>query len=127
MKLNNTQIKALAQEVLNKIPKAEKTKFTKEQTTKFSKMISEYNKLDKERNALYDKMLIIKENLRELNIFRSIYDEDVRDIKKLENKLEFKHKPSIEEIIHKITLETIFETKDTMNDFVNNLVKQYSK
>ena len=86
MKLNNTQIKVLAQEVLNKIPKAEKTKFTKEQTTKFSKMISEYNKLDKERNALFDKMLIIKENLRELNIFRSIYDEDVRDIKKLENK-----------------------------------------
>jgi hypothetical protein len=127
MKLNNTQIKALAQEVLNKIPKAEKTKFTKEQTTKFSKMISEYNKLDKERNALYDKMLIIKENLRELNIFRSIYDEDVRDIKKLENKLEFKHKPSIEEVIQKITLETIFETKDSMNDFVNNLVKQYSK
>ena len=127
MKLNNTQIKALAQEVLNKIPKAEKTKFTKEQTTKFSKMISEYNKLDKERNALYDKMLIIKENLRELNIFRSIYDEDVRDIKKLENKLEFKHKPSIEEVIQKIKLETIFETKDSMNDFVNNLVKQYSK
>jgi hypothetical protein len=127
MKLNNTQIKALAQEVLNKIPKAEKTKFTKEQTTKFSKMISEYNKLDKESNALYDKMFIIKENLRELNIFRSIYDEDVRDIKKLENKLEFKHKPSIEEIVQKITLETIFETKDSMNDFVNNLVKQYSK
>ena len=127
MKLNNTQIKALAQEVLNKIPKAEKTKFTKEQTTKFSKMISEYNKLDKESNALYDKMFIIKENLRELNIFRSIYDEDVRDIKKLENKLEFKHKPSIEEIVQKITLETIFETKDSMNDFIDNLVKQYSK
>jgi hypothetical protein len=125
MKLNNTQIKALAQEVLNKIPKTE-PKFTKEQTVKFSKMISEYNKLDKENTALENKMLSIKNDLKELNLFFYLYDNDMKDIKKLENKL-LNKKPTLEEVIQKITLETIFETKDSMNDFVNNLVKQYSK
>lgn len=125
MKLNNTQIKALAQEVLNKIPKTE-PKFTKEQTVKFSKIVAEYNKLDKENTALENKMLSIKNDLKELNLFFYLYSDDITDIKKLENKL-LNKKPTLEEVIQKITLETIFETKDSMNDFVNNLVKQYSK
>jgi hypothetical protein len=128
MKLNNTQIKALAQEVLNKIPQTE-TKFTKEQTIKFSKIVAEFTKLNKENIALENKMLSIKNNLKESNLFTGyIYDNDMTDIKKLENKLLNKNKkPTLEEVIQKITLETIFETKDSMNDFVNNLVKQYSK
>ncbi len=128
MKLNNTQIKALAQEVLNKIPKTE-PKFTKEQTIKFTKIVAEFTKLNKENIALENKMLSIKNNLKESNLFTgSIYDHDMTDIKKLENKLLNKNKkPTLEEVIQKITLETIFETKDSMNDFVNNLVKQYSK
>jgi hypothetical protein len=125
MKLNNTQIKALAQEILNKIPKTE-PKFTKEQTVKFSKIVAEYNKLDKENTALENKMLSIKNDLKELNLFFYLYSDDITDIKKLENKL-LNKKPTLEEVIQKITLETIFETKDSMNDFVNNLVKQYSK
>jgi uncharacterized protein YdcH (DUF465 family) len=126
MKLNNTQIKALAQEVLNKIPKTE-LKFTKEQTAKFSKIVAEYNKLDKENTVLENKMLSIKNNLKELNLFSYLYGDDMTDIKRLENKLKTKKEPSLEEVIQKITLETIFETKDSMNDFINNLVKQYSK
>jgi hypothetical protein len=125
MKLNNTQIKALAQEILNKIPKIE-PKFTKEQTVKFSKIVAEYNKLDKENTALENKMLSIKNDLKELNLFFYLYDNDMKDIKKLENKL-LNKKPTLEEVIQKITLETIFETKDSMNDFIDNLVKQYSK
>jgi hypothetical protein len=125
MKLNNTQIKALAQEVLNKIPKTE-PKFTKEQTVKFSKIVAEYNKLDKENTALENKMLSIKNDLKELNLFFYLYDNDMKDIKRLENKL-LNKKPTLEEVIQKITLETIFETKDSMNDFIDNLVKQYSK
>ena len=126
MKLNNTQIKALAQEVLNKIPKTE-PKFTKEQTVKFSKIVAEYSKLDKENTALENKMLSIKNNLKDLNIFQYIYSDDITDIKKLENKLKTIKEPTLEEVIQKITLETIFETKDSMNDFIDNLVKQYSK
>jgi len=126
MKLNNTQIKALAQEVLNKIPKTE-PKFTKEQTVKFSKIVAEYNKLDKENTALENKMISIKNDLKELNLFSYLYSDDMTDIKRLENKLKTKKEPNLEEIIQKITLETIFETKDSMNDFINNLVKQYSK
>ena len=127
MKLNNTQIKALAQEVLNKIPQTEKTKFTKEQTARFSRIIAEYNKLDKEHTILETKMLSIKNNLKDLNIFQYVYSDDITDIKKLESRLLNKNnKPTLEEIIQKITLETIFETKDSMNDFINNLVKQYS-
>lgn len=127
MKLNNTQIKALAQEVLNKIPQTEKTKFTKEQTARFSRIIAEYNKLDKEHTILETKMLSIKNNLKDLNIFQYVYNDDITDIKKLENRLLNKNnKPTLEEIIQKITLETIFETKDSMNDFINNLVKQYT-
>jgi hypothetical protein len=125
MKLNNTQIKALAQEILNKIPKTE-PKFTKEQTVKFSKIVAEYNKLDKENTALENKMLSIKNDLKELNLFFYLYSDDITDIKKLENKL-LNKKPTLEEVIQKITLETIFETKDSMNDFIDNLVKQYSK
>ncbi len=128
MKLNNTQIKALAQEVLNKIPKTE-PKFTKEQTAKFNKIVAEYSKLDKEHTILEKKMLSIKNNLKESGLFTGyIYDNDMTDIKKLENKLLNKNrKPTLEEVIQKITLETIFETKDSMNDFIDNLVKQYSK
>ncbi len=128
MKLNNTQIKALAQEVLNKIPKTE-PKFTKEQTIKFSKIVAEFTKLNKENIALENKMLSIKNNLKESGLFTGyIYDNDMTDIKRLENKLLNKNrKPTLEEVVQKITLETIFETKDSMNDFVNNLVKQYSK
>jgi hypothetical protein len=127
MKLNNTQIKALAQEVLNKIPKTE-PKFTKEQTIKFTKIVAEFTKLNKENIALENKMLSIKNDLKELNLFSYLYCDDMTDIKRLENKLLNKNeKPTLEEIIQKITLETIFETKDSMNDFVNNLVKQYSK
>ena len=126
MKLNNTQIKALAQEVLNKISQTEKTKFTKEQTARFSRIIAEYNKLDKEHTILETKMLSIKNNLKDLNIFQYVYSDDITDIKKLENKLKTKKQPSLEEVIQKITLETIFETKDSMNDFINNLVKQYT-
>jgi hypothetical protein len=127
MKLNNTQIKALAQEVLNKIPQTEKPKFTKEQTTKFSKIVAEYNKLDKENTALENKMLSIKNDLKELNLFSYLYNDDMTDIKRLENKLKTIKEPTLEEVIQKITLETIFETKDSMNDFIDNLVKQYSK
>jgi uncharacterized protein YdcH (DUF465 family) len=127
MKLNNTQIKALAQEVLNKIPET-KLKFTKEQTVKFSKIVAEYNKLDKENTALENKMIAIKNNLKESDLFHHyLYGDDIKDIKKLENKLFNPGKPFLEEIIQKITLETIFETKDSMNDFINNLVNQYSK
>jgi hypothetical protein len=126
MKLNNTQIKALAQEVLNKIPKTE-PKFTKEQTIKFSKIVAEYNKLDKENTALEKKMLSIKNNLKDLNLFQYVYNDDITDINKLENRLKNTKKPTLEEVIQKITLETIFETKDSMNDFIDNLVKQYSK
>ena len=128
MKLNNTQIKALAQEVLNKIPKTE-PKFTKEQTAKFNKIVAEYSKLDKEHTILEKKMLSIKNNLKESGLFTGyIYDNDMTDIKRLENKLLNKNrKPTLEEVIQKITLETIFETKDSMNDFIDNLVKQYSK
>jgi predicted RNase H-like nuclease (RuvC/YqgF family) len=126
MKLNNTQIKALAQEVLNKIPETE-PKFTKEQTINFSKIVAEFTKLEKENTALEDKMFSIKDNLRESNLFTGyLYDHDITDIKKLENKL-LNKKPTLEEVIQKITLETIFETKDSMNDFIDNLVKQYSK
>jgi len=128
MKLNNTQIKALAQEVLNKIPKTE-PKFTKEQKIKYSKIVAEYTKLEKEYTALKDKMISIKDSLKDSDLFGYyIYDNDMTDIKRLENKLLNKNeKPTLEEVIQKITLETIFETKDSMNDFVNNLVKQYSK
>jgi hypothetical protein len=126
MKLNNTQIKALAQEVLNKIPKTE-PKFTKEQTVKFSKIVAEYNKLDKENTILEKKMLSIKNNLKDLNLFQYVYNDDITDINKLENRLKNTKKPTLEEVIQKITLETIFETKDSMNDFIDNLVKQYSK
>jgi hypothetical protein len=126
MKLNNTQIKALAQEVLNKIPKTE-PKFTKEQTIKFSKIVAEYNKLDKENTILEKKMLSIKNNLKDLNLFQYVYNDDITDINKLENRLKNTKKPTLEEVIQKITLETIFETKDSMNDFIDNLVKQYSK
>lgn len=125
MKLNNTQIKALAQEVLNKIPKAE-TKFTKEQTVRFNRIVAEYSKLDKENTVLESKMITIKNNLKDLDIFSYLYNDDITDIKKLENKLKTTKQPSLEEVIQKITLETIFETKDSMNDFINNLVKQYS-
>jgi hypothetical protein len=126
MKLNNTQIKALAQEVLNKIPKKE-PKFTKEQTAKFNKIVAEYSKLDKEHTILEKKMLSIKNNLKDLNLFQYVYNDDITDINKLENRLKTIKEPTLEEVIQKITLETIFETKDSMNDFVNNLVKQYSK
>jgi len=126
MKLNNTQIKALAQEVLNKIPKTE-PKFTKEQTIKFSKIVAEFTKLDKENTILEKKMLSIKNNLKDLNLFQYVYNDDITDINKLENRLKNTKKPTLEEVIQKITLETIFETKDSMNDFIDNLVKQYSK
>lgn len=127
MKLNNTQIKALAQEVLNKIPQVEKTKFTKEQTAKFNKIVAEYSKLDKEHTILEKKMLSIKNSIKDLDIFQYVYSDDITDIKKLESRLINKNnKPTLEEIIQKITLETVFETKDSMNDFINNLVKQYT-
>lgn len=127
MKLNNTQIKALAQEVLNKIPQTEKTKFTKEQTARFSRIVAEYSKLNKENTVLESKMIAIKNNIKDLDIFSYLYSDDITDIKKLENKLLNKNnKPTLEDLIQKITLETIFETKDSMNDFINNLVKQYT-
>ena len=125
MKLNNTQIKALAQEVLNKIPKTE-TKFTKEQTAKFNKIVAEYSKLDKEHTILETKMLTLKNSVKDLDIFQYVYSDDMTDINKLESRLKITKQPSLEEIIQKVTLETIFETKDSMNDFINNLVKQYT-
>jgi Na+-transporting NADH:ubiquinone oxidoreductase subunit NqrC len=128
MKLNNTQIKALAQEVLNKIPDVKNQTFTKEQKIKFTKIINEYNKIDTERIKLVNKLNDIKDNLKELNIFDVYLSHDcVTNINKLEKRLKRTYKPSIETIIQKITLETIFETKDSMNDFIDNLVKQYSK
>lgn len=127
MKLNNTQIKALAQEVLNKIPEPKK-EFTKEQLTKYTKIVNEYKKLEKEIDLLLEKQKSLRDPIYELGDFYKLYDDNFLDIKNMEKKLDIKdNRPTLEEIIHKITLETIFETKDSMNDFIDNLVKQYTK
>lgn len=133
MKLNNTQIKALAQEVLNKIPD-NKPKFTKEQLIKYTKVC---NKL----KDAYEKHLKLKEELdvlesqtrnyfneQELFDNRHKYFSTLSDVEDLEKYLfNESKKPTLDEIVHKITLETIFETKESLTDFIDNLVKHYSK
>lgn len=127
MKLNNTQIKALAQEVLNKIPETKK-EFTKKQLTKYTKIVNEYKKISNEISVLEEKLATIKKDINNTGEFRYCYGSDLMDIKELEKELIIKNeKPHLDEIVHKITLETIFETKESMNDFIDNLVRQYSK
>jgi len=127
MKLNNTQIKALAQEVLNKIPNS-KTKFTKEQLSKYTKIVNEYIKLQKQIDVLEKKQESLRNPIYKSGDFYHLYDNNFLDIKEMEKKLIINiKKPTLDEIVHKITLETIFETKESMNDFIDNLVKQYSK
>ena len=70
---------------------------------------------------------IIKE-LNESNLFNYVYYDGLIDIKDLESKLiNVNKRPTLGEIIHKITLETVFETKESLTEFIDNLVKQYSK
>lgn len=127
MKLNNTQIKALAQEVLNKIPETKKG-FTKEQLVKFTKISKKYNDLQSQIDKFQKEQNDLREEIKNTGLFRCVYHSDISDVKELEKELILKEqKPKLEEIVHKITLETIFETKDSMNDFIDNLVKQYTK
>lgn len=127
MKLNNTQIKTLAQEVLNKIPPTE-VKFTKEQLALLTPIVKEINKLEKEINTLKSKQKELITKVYNTELFYRLYDSDCCDLEKMLKKLQIVSKrPTLEAIIHKITLETIFETKESMTDFVNNLVKEYTK
>lgn len=127
MKLNNTQIKTLAQEVLNRIIETKK-EFTKEQLTKYTKIVNGYTKLENQIDNLRDKQKLLIDPIRNSGEFSSLYNNDFTDIKLLEKRFRTKNKKvTLEDIVHKITLETIFETKDNMNDFINNLVKEYSK
>jgi len=127
MKLNNTQIKTLAQEVLNRIVETKK-EFTKEQLTKYTKIVNEYTKLENQIDSLIDKQKLLVDPIRKSGEFSLLYDNDFTDIKLLEKRFRTKNKKvTLEDIVHKITLETIFETKENMNVFINNLVKEYSK
>lgn len=127
MKLNNTQIKALAQEILNKIPTKE-PKFTKEQLTKYTKIVNKFKELEKQIDKLNNEQNIILKKVKESVLFHYIYTSDLQNIEKLESRLILKdEKPTLDQIIQKITLETIFETKESLTDFIDKLVKEYTK
>lgn len=126
MKLNNTQIKALAQEVLNKLPKTEKA-FTKDQLKTIKPLVIEITKLKKDIDILINKKQSFISQIKETNLFNNLYDGDCSDLNIMTRKLKKPCIPSLDDVVHQITLETIFETKETMTDFINNLVKYYSK
>lgn len=127
MKLNNTQIKALAQEVLNKIPDTKK-EFTKEQLTKYTKVVNKFKELQKQIDKLNDEQDIIIKEVENSGLFGHIYHSDLQSIDELKTNLILKDKkPTLEQIIQKITLETIFETKESLTEFIDHLVKEYTK
>ena len=126
MKLNKTQTETLAREVLNKIPIKE-VDLTKKQLDNISKLSNEMKITIIEQEKLNSKISKIRESLSEMRIFQSIPPNlDISNLDKLKTRLLKAKRPVISEIIDKITLETIFETKTSLNDFINNLVKQYS-
>lgn len=126
MKLNNAQIKALAQEVLNKIPEVKK-EFSKEELKTLKPLVNEINKLQQDVLVLLNKKQSAISKIKNSGLFTGLYDSDCNDLTKMAKKIRKNNIPSLENIVHKITLETIFETKESMNDFIDNLVKQYSK
>lgn len=133
MKLNNTQIKALAQEVLNKIPD-NKPKFTKEQLVKYNKVCNKlkdsYEKFSKIKKEYETLETATRDYFIEEKVFNTNYKyaSTLSCLESMENHLINNHKnPSLDELVHKITLETVFETKESLTEFIDNLVKQYSK
>lgn len=126
MKLNNTQIKALAQEVLNKIPEVKK-EFSKEELKMLKPLVNEITKLQQDISTLLDKKQSTIAKIKNSGLFTNLYDSECNNLTIMAKKIRKNNMPSLENIVHKITLETIFETKESMNDFIDNLVKQYSK
>ena len=125
-KLNSIQIKALAQEVLNKIPVKE-VDLSKKQLDNISKLSNEMRIVLIEQEKINSKITKIREGLSEMKVFQSVPPNlDVSNLEKLKTRLLKVKRPTLDEISHRVTRETIFETKTSLDDFISNLVKQYS-
>ena len=126
MKLNNQQVTVLAKTVLEKLDKKEK--YTQEEKEVAKKYIKEYNKIQKEHDELNKKENKLV-NITEGNLGYSINHCSWSSSHSVEDILKYKPntEPSIEEIKNKIILESIFETKESLQEFIDNLVKEYSK
>jgi ABC-type phosphate transport system auxiliary subunit len=127
-KLNKQEIKVLAQEVLNKLGN-DKLKFTSQQKSKYSKIVSDYNKLQAKYESIEKEMNTIIESLeKDLNI-SSIWRSDM-EISILENKyskFNLPKRPTLDNLVHEVSLESLFSDKKDIKDLIQRLVTKYSK
>lgn len=127
MKLTNRQISVLAQTVLEKLKKTQKVKIKDEKHREIAKaFIQEYKAIDKQIKELDEKRNVLSSKLNKdlgwtVGYFYS----------NLSIELILKGKPSelpsINDIEDKIVMESILDSGQDINSFVDKLVKELSK
>jgi|SRR6478752_1734640 len=125
MKLNNQQVTVLAKSVLDKLEK--KDKYTKEEVSLAKEYLKEIGKLEDQKELL-DKRKESLDNKLHQKLGYTVYNY-VHKGDSVDRVLQYKPNtnPQLDEIKNKIVLESIFETKESLQEFIDNLVKEYSK
>jgi len=129
MKLSTKEIKVLAQSVLDKV---KEVKGKKEVTAEQKKAIEAYVKLHNTTEEQIRKLRDAKEeawkNLGKSVKFVNFWVADKEDVKRLISKIDLSvDYPKLTDIENAIILENIFEEKGDIKDFIDKLVKKFSK
>lgn len=124
MKLNNKQIKVLAEQVLAKISE-NVPEYTKAQEKAIDIFIKKETELSEKIDKLSDERSELRERIQKFlgckkKYFYSFDKETL--LKNIDKDL-----PSLEQIQDKIVLEAMFESKEDMKSFIDKLVKEFSK
>jgi hypothetical protein len=131
MKLNVTQANILAQEVVNEIKKSKKP--NKELEKKVKVFLDKYEKDSKVISDLESKKAKLVQERTQfiLNFYRSYnLNNSYIPVAKVENivhQIESKLIPTKEEIYNKIVMKSLFATEQDMQNFIKEIVEQYSK
>ena len=127
-KLNKQEIKVLAQEVLNKLGD-DKLKFTSEQKIKYTKIINNFTKTQAKLKSLEKELSDITKSVqKELNTDYIYYsDMTLINLEKKYSRYNLPKKPNFDDLVHEISLESLFSDKKDIKDLIQRLVTKYSK
>lgn len=124
MKLNNKQIKVLAEQVLEKISE-NVPEYTKTQEKLVDTFIKKEAELTEKINKLCDTRALLRGEIQiSLGVKNKyFYKYDKEELLKAINR----NLPSLSQMEDKIVLEAMFESKEDMKSFIDKLVKEFSK
>ncbi len=124
MKLNNKQIKVLAEQVLEKISE-NVPEYTKAQEKLVDTFIKKEAELTEKIDKLCDTRTLLRKEIQTSLGCKSkyFYKYDKEELLKSINR----NLPSLAQIEDKIVLEAMFESKEDMKSFIDKLVKEFSK